>query len=106
MEQSTLEVIGMIATFGLPLVGTLSYLRSQLSRQDQKIEEVNARLTEHKENMDAHITRQWIQELGAQIGGPTDREWGEHVNEVREIRHDLRNLTTHVRLREEIENEH
>ena len=28
--------------------------------------------------------------------GPTGREWGEMLNEVREIRHDLRNLKINV----------
>lgn len=106
MEQSTLEVIGMIATFGLPLVGSLSYLRSQLSRLDQRIGELNSRITEHRENNDAHVTRSLIQELDSRLGGPTGREWGEHVNELKEVRHDLRNLRTIVNLMEDIEYEH
>jgi len=101
LDNTTLEVIGLFAAFGLPLVGVLSYLRAQLSRLDQKIDELNIRVTEHRKNTDAHVTREWIQDLGARIGGPTDREWGEYVNEMREIRHDLRNLSTQVRLLED-----
>lgn len=101
MDNTALELVGVFATFGLPLVGVLSYFRGQLSRLDQKIEELNIRVIEHRSNTDAHVTREWIQDLGSRIGGPSDREWGEYVNEIREIRHDLRNLSASVRLLED-----
>jgi hypothetical protein len=101
LDNTALELVGVFATFGLPLVGVLSYFRGQLSRLDQKIEELNIRVIEHRSNTDAHVTREWIQDLGSRIGGPSDREWGEYVNEIREIRHDLRNLSASVRLLED-----
>ena len=65
-------------------------------------------MREHRGNEDAHVTRALVQSvdkqfasLDARICGPTDREWGEHVTEMREIRHDLRNVSTMVRLMEE-----
>jgi len=101
LDNTALELVGVFATFGLPLVGVLSYFRGQLSRLDQKIEELNIRVIEHRSNTDAHVTREWIQDLGSRIGGPSDREWGEYVNEIKEIRHDLRNLSASIRILED-----
>lgn len=95
MENMAIEVALGAAS---AVIGAVIYLRTKVSRMDQQIVELERRITEHRENTDAHVTRTMVQDLDARLGGPSDREWGEHVNEVKEIRHDLRNLTTTVRL--------
>ncbi len=92
----------------LPLLGTLGWLKSTTAKIVQRTESLELQLMEHRSNQDAHVTRALVQStdkqfasLDARICGPTDREWGEHVTEVREIRHDLRNLASVIRLLEE-----
>lgn len=98
MEHIALETfIGLITT----ALGAFVFVRTKVSRMEQQITELERRITEHRENNDAHVTRTLIQDLDSRLGGPTDREWGEHVNEVKEIRHDLRNLMTAFRLTRE-----
>lgn len=94
----------------LPLLGTLGWLKSTVSKVIQRMDNLDSKLIEHRRNDDAHVTRAFVQasdkqfaKLDARISGPTDREWGEHVTEMREIRHDLRNLSTMFRLKEEEE---
>jgi len=94
----------------LPLLGTLGWLKSTTAKLVQRMDSLDSCLREHRANEDAHVTRAFVQSsdkqfanLDARISGPTDREWGEHVNEMREIRHDLRNLSTLFRIKEEEE---
>ncbi len=104
----------MIASFLamlLPLLGTLGWLKSTTAKVIQRTESLESQFVQHRLNEDAHVTRALVQSvdkqfasLDARISGPTDREWGEHVTEMREIRHDLRNLTTIVRMIEEGKN--
>lgn len=95
MEHLTLEtIIGLIVT----MIGAFVVMRTKVSRMDQQITELEKRVNEHRENNDAHVTRSLIQDLDSRLGGPTGREWGEHVNELKEVRHDVRNLRTAINL--------
>lgn len=91
------EIAGAIISVLVSIAGAAAHLKAMVSRLEQQANSLSARLKEHKLNHDAHVTRELIQQLGARSGGPTDREWGEHVNEMKEVRHDLRNLTATVR---------
>tara|TARA_R110000824_G_scaffold21496_6_gene80074 strand:- start:4786 stop:5001 length:216 start_codon:yes stop_codon:yes gene_type:complete len=70
----------------------LGYLRVALARIDQKVENLESSLREHIDNMDAHITRDFIRDLDKSIGGPTDQEWGQMLEKVQELRHDMEKL--------------
>lgn len=91
----TLETFLSLAS---AIIGSFVFMRTKVSRMEQQIAELERRVTEHRENNDAHVTRSLIQDLDSRLGGPTGREWGEHVNELKEVRHDVRSLRTVIDL--------
>jgi hypothetical protein len=98
MEGISEIMVSAAVTLVFAGAGFVGFVRSGLSKITAQISAIEEKLREHKLNTDAHVTRGLVQEtdrrfaaLEANLGGPSEREWGHAVSEMEEIRHDLRN---------------